>query len=122
MTGKLGDELIEALGEALAHARGEAVPGTVAHRIAVMGADEVRAIRRRTGMSRAKFAEQVSTHAPCRTGSRAAARRTGRPASCCSRSTGIRKRSRTRWRVEGTTAGRTRLSYGNLSTSVKTGN
>ena len=44
MTGKLGDELIEALGEALAHARGGAVLGMVAHRIAVMGADEVRAI------------------------------------------------------------------------------
>ena len=58
MTGKLGDELIEALGEALAHARGEAVPGMVAHRIAVMGADEVRAIRRRTGLSRARFAER----------------------------------------------------------------
>ena len=26
MTGKLGDELIEAMGEALAHARGEKVP------------------------------------------------------------------------------------------------
>ena len=53
----LGDELIEALGEALAHARGGAVLGMVAHRIAVMGADEVRAIRRRTGLSRASFAE-----------------------------------------------------------------
>lgn len=58
MTGKLGDELIEALGEALAHARGEMVPGMVAHRIAVMSADEVRAIRGRTGLSRARFAER----------------------------------------------------------------
>lgn len=58
MSGKLGDELIEALGEALAYARGETVPGLAAHRVAVMGAEEVRAVRRRTGLSRAKFAER----------------------------------------------------------------
>lgn len=58
MTGKLGDELIEALGEALAHTRGETVPGMVAHHIALMSADEVRAIRGRTGLSRARFAER----------------------------------------------------------------
>ena len=59
MTGKLGDEMIEALGEVLAHAHSDAVPGMVAHCIAVMGAAEVRAIRRRTGLSRTRFAERV---------------------------------------------------------------
>ena len=39
-----GDELVEAMGQALAHARGEAVPGTIVHRVAVLDADAVRAI------------------------------------------------------------------------------
>jgi putative transcriptional regulator len=55
---EFGEELIEALGQALAHARGEKVPGTVVHRVVVLNANEVRAIRTRTGLSRAKFAER----------------------------------------------------------------
>lgn len=58
MIGKLGDELIEALGEALAHTRGETLPGMVVRRIALMSAGEVGAIRGRTGLSRVRFAER----------------------------------------------------------------
>ncbi|MFO1073257.1 MAG: transcriptional regulator [Geminicoccaceae bacterium] len=54
----LGDDLVEAMGQALAHARGETVPGLVVHRVAVMTAEDVRAIRARTGLSRVKFAER----------------------------------------------------------------
>ena len=46
------------MGQALAHARGEAVPGTVVHRVMVLDAADVRAIRQRTGLSRPKFAER----------------------------------------------------------------
>ena len=53
-----GDDLVEAMGQALAHARGEAVPGLVVHRVAVMTAEDVRAIRAHTGLSRVKFAER----------------------------------------------------------------
>ena len=53
---KLGEDMIEAMGQALAHARGEKVPGTVVHRVVVLDAGEVRAIRARTGLSRPKFA------------------------------------------------------------------
>ena len=55
---EFGEELIEAMGQALAHARGEKVPGTVVHRVVVLDASEVRAIRARTGLSRPKFAER----------------------------------------------------------------
>ena len=53
-----GEELIEAMGQAAAHARGEQVPGLVVHRVAVMAAEDVRAIRARTSLSRGKFAER----------------------------------------------------------------
>jgi len=55
---EFGDELIEAMGQALAHARGEEVPGVRVHRVVVIDADEVRAIRSRTGLSRLRFAER----------------------------------------------------------------
>ena len=55
---ELGRELIEAMERALAHARGEAMAGTLVHRVVVLGADDVRATRARTGLSRAKFAER----------------------------------------------------------------
>ncbi len=58
MTGNLGDELVEPLGEALEHACGEESPGVVAHRVVAMEAGDVRAIRERTGLSRARFAER----------------------------------------------------------------
>jgi hypothetical protein len=35
---KLGEDLIEAMGQALAHARGEKVPGTAVHRVVVLNA------------------------------------------------------------------------------------
>ena len=55
---KFGEDLIEAMGQAVAHACGEEVPGTVVHRVVVLDAEEVRAIRTRTGLSRPKFAER----------------------------------------------------------------
>ena len=55
---KFGEDLIEAMGQALAHARGEEVPGMVVHRVVVLDAGDVRAIRKRTGLSRPKFAER----------------------------------------------------------------
>ena len=54
---RLGEELVEAIGQALAYARGEAPPETVVHRAVVL-TEAVRAVRRRTGLSRAKFAER----------------------------------------------------------------
>ena len=60
---RFGDELIEAMEQALAHARGgEAIGGRV-HRVVAMGATEVRAIRTRTGLSRTKFAERFGLDA-----------------------------------------------------------
>ncbi len=53
-----GDELIEAMGEALAHAQGEPVAGMVVHHVVVLNATDVRAIRRRTGLSRLQFASR----------------------------------------------------------------
>ena len=68
----------------------------VAHRIAVMGADEVRAIRRRTGLSRARFAERFGLDPRAvQDWEQGRRRRTGRRGCCCSRSTGTRRRSRT---------------------------
>jgi putative transcriptional regulator len=55
---KFGEDLIEAMEQALAHARGEEAPGTVVHHVAVLNAGDVRAIRKRTGLSRPKFAER----------------------------------------------------------------
>ena len=51
---KLGDRLIQAASEALAHACGEGVPGMVIHE--PTPAIDVRAVRRRTGLSQAAFA------------------------------------------------------------------
>jgi putative transcriptional regulator len=55
---RFGEELIEAMGQALAYARGEDVPGMVVHRVVILTAEDVRAIRAHTGLSRAKFAER----------------------------------------------------------------
>lgn len=55
---KFGEDLIEAMGQALTHARGEEVRGMVVHRVVVLDAGAVRAIRKRTGLSRPKFAER----------------------------------------------------------------
>ncbi len=50
---KFGDELIESLGDALAHARGE--PSGV--RVQTVAVPDVRAIRRKLNMSQLAFAE-----------------------------------------------------------------
>jgi hypothetical protein len=50
---RLGKELVKAAGQALACPRGSSPRGTEAHRVAVSTADDVRAIRRRVGLSRA---------------------------------------------------------------------
>jgi putative transcriptional regulator len=55
---RFGEELIEAMGQALAHARGEDVPGMVTHRVVVLTPEDIRAIRVKTGLSRTKFAEK----------------------------------------------------------------
>ena len=51
-------ELIEAMEQALAHAQGSEVCGMRVHRVVVLDAAEVRAIRARTGLSRTRFAER----------------------------------------------------------------
>jgi putative transcriptional regulator len=56
MTSKAADRIMEGLGEALAHAKGEVVPGLVVH---VPGAVDVVAVRRRTGMTQAAFAGRI---------------------------------------------------------------
>ncbi len=53
-----GEELIEAMEQALAHAQGSEVSGMRVHRVVVLDAAEVRAIRARTGLSRTRFAER----------------------------------------------------------------
>lgn len=53
---KRGDELIESAKQALAWARGEDVPGMVVHE--PKPAINVRAVRRKTGLSQDKFAER----------------------------------------------------------------
>lgn len=58
MSGKnIGDELVEAMGEALAIARGEAAPAAV-HQVEVVQDVDVRAIRQRLGLSREQFAQR----------------------------------------------------------------
>ena len=42
---KLGEELVEALGQALAHAGGKEPPGTAVHRVVVLTAADGRAVR-----------------------------------------------------------------------------
>jgi putative transcriptional regulator len=53
---KFGDELIAALGEALAHARGDASEVVVHQVDLVRDADDVKAIRRRVGLKQAEMA------------------------------------------------------------------
>lgn len=53
----VSDELVAAMGEALAIATGEAPPAAV-HRVEVMLDVDVRAIRTRLGMSREQFAKR----------------------------------------------------------------
>ena len=57
MSKKLGDELIEAMGEMLAHVRGEAVD-VIVHHVLVPAPIDVRAIRAKLGLSRTQFAER----------------------------------------------------------------
>jgi putative transcriptional regulator len=52
---KLGNELIEAMQEALAYAKGEIEPTRV-HHVEVPAAPDTRAIRKSLGLSREKFA------------------------------------------------------------------
>ncbi len=57
-TGKnVGDELVEAMGEALAIAKGEAAPAAV-HQVTVEMDIDVRALRSRLGLSREQFAQR----------------------------------------------------------------
>lgn len=53
----VGDELVEAMGEALAIARGEVAPAAV-HQVEVVQDVDVRAIRTRLGLSREQFAQR----------------------------------------------------------------
>ena len=53
----VGDELVEAMGEALAIAKGEAAPASV-HHIEVVADVDVRALRARLGLSREQFAQR----------------------------------------------------------------
>jgi putative transcriptional regulator len=55
---KLGDELVEAMRQALAHVEGHDVPGVIVHRVVLLSPGDIRAIRARTGLTRAKFAER----------------------------------------------------------------
>lgn len=54
---KLGEELVEAMREAVDHLEGKPT-GLVVHRVVVMTAEDVRAIRAKTRLSRARFAER----------------------------------------------------------------
>jgi putative transcriptional regulator len=94
---KFGERLIESAEQALAWVRGEDVPGTVVHE--PRPAIDVRAVRRRTGLTQAEFARRFGfpLGTPCATGSRASAPRRGRrgrgswsstpsPRRCCARS------------------------------------
>lgn len=60
----VGDELVEAMGEALAIARGEAAPAAI-HQVEVVHDVDVRALRTRLGLSREQFAQRF--HFPART-------------------------------------------------------
>ncbi len=53
----VGDELVAAMGEALAIARGEAAPAVI-HRVEVVQDVDVRALRTRLGLSREQFAQR----------------------------------------------------------------
>ena len=58
---KLGDELIESLGQALAHAKGKRTPARV-HVVAVKPA-EIQKARKRLGLSQDRFAEAFGVSA-----------------------------------------------------------
>lgn len=53
----VSDELVEAMGEALAIAKGEAAPAAI-HRVEVERDIDVRALRTRLGLSREQFAQR----------------------------------------------------------------
>ena len=57
--GKVGDDLIEAMGEMVAHLRRDAT-GVVVHHVTVTPDVDVRAIREKTGLSRTKFAARFA--------------------------------------------------------------
>jgi putative transcriptional regulator len=54
---KLGEELVEAMREIVDQLEGKPT-GVTVHRVLVLEPDEIVAIRERTGLSRAKFAER----------------------------------------------------------------
>lgn len=53
---KAAERIMQGLTEALAHARGEAVPGLALH---IPASVDVSAIRRRTGLSQAAFSRRI---------------------------------------------------------------
>ena len=55
--GKVFDDIMEGLGQALAHARGEDVPGLKVH---LPESLDVAAIRKRTGLSQGSFANTIA--------------------------------------------------------------
>lgn len=54
--GNVAERIMQGLGEALAHAKGEAAPDLVLHIPALV---DVSAIRRRTGLSQAAFSRRI---------------------------------------------------------------
>jgi len=54
--GDSADRIMQGLNEALAHARGEDVPGLVVH---IPTSVDVAAVRRRTGLSQAAFSRRI---------------------------------------------------------------
>ena len=78
----LGREVEAALGEVLAHVRGEtSLPCRIVDDPA---AERIVALRKRMKLSRQRFADRFGLDVPgrCRTGNRDVASRTGRPGSC----------------------------------------
>jgi len=62
MSKNVADELLEAMGEMLAHAKGEPVP-VIVHQVKVSPDIDVRAIRAKLGLSREQFANRFKFHA-----------------------------------------------------------
>jgi putative transcriptional regulator len=60
MTKKAFDRIMEGLGEALAHSRGEDAPGLVIHVPEII---DVVAIRKKTGLSQSAFASKIGVPA-----------------------------------------------------------
>jgi putative transcriptional regulator len=56
MSGKAFDRVMQGLGEALAHAKGEATPGLVLHLPETI---DVASIRRKSGLSQTAFARKI---------------------------------------------------------------